>query len=229
MRSRKKRRCSLDSLGHKFPNIFAEGRSLYTQSEYCGFGEDVIKREGKAYRQWDPKRSKLAAAIVKRVSQIGMREGDTVLYLGASHGYTPTFVADIVGPKGTVFCLDIAPRVVRDLARHCAARPMMIPLLADANKHEQYSWRVSGCDVLFQDIASKDQVRIFTAACDRFLKSGGFGLLSLKARSVDVTASPMAVFKESLRQLEASGLVVVDQRTLEPLERDHALFVVKKK
>lgn len=105
----------------------------------------------------------------------------------------------------------------------------MIPLLADAKQPETYSFRVTGCDALFQDIAQRDQLTIFLRNCERYLKSGGFGLLSLKARSIDMTRNPKDIFKETYAALERSGTYkVVDFRELAPLERDHAFFVVKK-
>jgi fibrillarin-like pre-rRNA processing protein len=162
------------------------------------------------------------------MSQLGIREADTVLYLGAAHGYTATFVADMVGPKGVVFCVDFAPNVVRDLLAKCKHRKTMIPILADAKKIEDYSWRVTGCDSLVQDIAQKDQVTVFVSACNRFLKDGGFGLLSLKARSVDVSRNPKDIFKETHTVLESHGYKVVDYRELAPYERDHAVFIVKR-
>jgi fibrillarin-like pre-rRNA processing protein len=165
--------------------------------------------------------------VQKRISQIGVKEGDSVLYLGAAHGYTPTFMADIVGEKGVVFCLDFAPNVVRDLLRKCKGRQNMIPMLANAKRPETYSFRMTGVDVIFQDIAQKDQVGIFVKNCDLFLKEGGFGLLSLKARSVDMTRHPKDVFKDSYKELE-KHFKVVDYRELDPYEKDHAFFVIKK-
>lgn len=218
------------SLGPKFPNVAEERGKLFTRSRHTDFNETLVEREQESWRPWDARRSKLGAAIQKRVSQLGIKEGDSVLYLGAAHGYTPSFVSDIVGPKGTVFCLDFSANVVRDLVKKCRARENMIPVLVDAKRLETFSWRVTGADVVFMDIAQKDQTGIFVRNCARFLKSGGFGLLALKARSVDMTRDPKDIFKETYRDLERpeTGLKVVDYRELDPLEKDHAFFIVKK-
>lgn len=214
-------------LGPKFPNIAEEKGRLFTKSNHTDFGEQLIERDGITWRPWEAKRSKLAAGIVKRMSQAGFREGDTVLYLGASHGYTPTFVADIIGEKGTVFCLDFSANVVRDLLKKCKARTNMIPVLADAKHPESYSFRVTAADVVYMDIAQRDQVHIFVQNCKHYLKEDGFGILALKARSVDMTRHPKDVFKDAYKELEES-MKVVDYRELDPFERDHAIFVVKK-
>ena len=61
-----------------------------------------------------------------------------------------------------------------------------------------------------------------------FLKPGGFGLLALKARSVDVTKNPKEIFRKVKIELEEK-YNVVDYRDLDPYELDHAFYVVKKK
>jgi fibrillarin-like pre-rRNA processing protein len=216
-------------------NVFEEQRQrkvLYTRNLTPGksfFAEELVKESGIEYRSWDVTRSKLGAAIKKGISQTGFKEGDVVLYLGASHGFTPSFVSDIVGEKGFVFCLDVAPRVVRDLVFVCDMRENMAPLLADANHPEQYKELVSPeVDVVFQDISQRNQVQIFLKNCDYYLKKGGFGVLALKARSIDVTKRPKEIFDTVRRELERH-ITIVDYRELEPFEKDHAFFVCKKK
>jgi fibrillarin-like pre-rRNA processing protein len=217
-------------------NVFEDKkqrRAIYTVNLTPGkafFAEELVKEKGVEYRSWDVCRSKLAAAIKKGVSQIGIKEKDLVLYLGASHGFTPSFVSDLVGKEGFVFCLDNAPRVVRDLVFVCEERINMAPILADANHPEEYKHLITPqVDVVYQDIAQRNQVDIFLKNCDAYLKKGGFGLLAIKARSVDVSKHPKEIFREVRRRFEESSMVVVDYRELEPFERDHAMFVCKKK
>lgn len=206
---------------------------LYTKSiykGYNGFNEKVLRLKGSEYREIDPKRSKFAAAIAKGLSQAGIKEGSVVLYLGASHGYTASFISDIVGKQGFVFALDFAPSVVRDLVFVCEERENMAPLLENAAHPEEYKDKVGLVDVVFQDIAQREQLQIFLKNCDAFLKNGGFGLLALKARSVDVTKNPREIFRLVKNELESNpSFGVVDYRELAPYEKDHAFFVVKKK
>lgn len=222
----------------RFDHIFEmktkRGMRLFTKSLYPsfkGFEETVIKKDGQTFREVDPERSKLFAGVAKGVSQIGMRDGSFVLYLGASHGYTPSFVSDVIGKDGKVICIDVAPRVVRDLIFLCEKRENMLPILANCREPETYKEFVpEKVDVVFQDIAQQDQLNIFLKNCDAYLREGGFGLLALKARSVDVTKKPALIFKEVFDELQRTkGYVIVDKRELAPLEKDHILFVVKKK
>ncbi len=210
----------------------AKNRKLiYTRNLSPGkqvYGEILISDGGIEYREWDPRRSKVGAAIIKNISQIGIKENDVVLYLGAASGTTSSHISDIVGRKGFIFALDFAPRVVRDLVFVCEDRKNITPILADANKPESYMHLVTEVDAIIQDVAQKNQAEIFLKNCKTFLKKGGFGLLALKARSVDVAKDPRRIFEEVRKDLEKE-MIVADYRTLDPFEKDHAFFVCKKR
>jgi len=199
---------------------FVPGRKVYKENLYT---EDDVE-----YREWDPTRSKLGAALAKGVSQVGIYPGSKVLYLGASTGTTSSHVSDIVGEDGFVFALDFAPRTTRELVYLCELRKNMTPILADAKHPETYAQYVTQVDAVFQDIAQRDQAEIFIKNCNMFLKQGGFGILAVKARSVDVAKKPRIVFNEVRAFLE-KNITIVDYRELDPFERDHCIFVCKKK
>jgi fibrillarin-like pre-rRNA processing protein len=211
----------------KMPRIWVKnltpGKTFFDQ-------EHTMLEQNVEYRELDPRHSKLGAALARGCQQFGIKEGSTILYLGASHGYTPSFVSDMVGKEGTVFCLDVAPRVVRDLVFICEARHNMIPILANASHPQSFAWRITAADAIFQDIAQRDQVDIFMRNVNAFLKPGGFAMLAVKARSINVLRNPSDIFKEIKRQLDNTpGIVIVEYRELDPFEKDHAFFVVKKK
>ena len=192
--------------------------------------EKLVALDDGEYREIDPRHSKLGAAIAKGCQQFGIKNGSVVLYLGASHGYTPSFVSDMVGEQGLVLCVDVAPRVVRDLVFVCEKRSNMMPILENASVPSALAKRICAVDVVFQDIAQKDQVDIFLRNVDAFLQPGGFGMLAVKARSIDVLRNPHDLFREIKRRLDTTpGVTIVDYRELDPFEKDHAFFVIKKK
>ncbi len=218
---------------HKLFEIYQEarGKRIFTKSILSGrpHFEERILRDGKdEYREFDPKRSKLAAMIMKGCTNIGIRKNDLVLYLGSSHGYTPSFVSDIVGEEGLIFGVDPAPRVMRDFVFLAEKRKNLVPVLADANHPEEYIERVCQTDIVYQDIAQKNQMDIFVRNCNLFLKKGGYGLLAVKARSIDVKRKPKELFVEIRKQLDKI-FTVIDYKILEPYEKDHALIIIKKK
>lgn len=203
--------------------------SLLTKSLVPGkrvYGENLRREKGVEYREWDPNRSKLAAALMKGISQIGIKENDYVLYLGAASGTTPSHISDIIGKNGFIYAIDFAPRVVRDLTFLAEDRKNIAPMLADASKPETYYKNISEVDVIYQDIAQREQAEIFLSNF-RFLKKDGFALLCVKARSVDVAMKPKQVFKEMREKLEKE-VKIVDYRELDPFEKDHCIFVCKK-
>ena len=192
------------------------------------YGERLSKESDGEYREWDASKSKLGAAILKGCPNVGIRKDDTILYLGAASGTTVSHVSDMVGNNGFVFALDFAPRVLRDLVFVAEDRNNIAPILADANKPQAYIDRISQADVIFQDIAQKNQVEIFLKNIKQFLKQDGYALLALKARSVDVSRKPIGIFNEVKQELEKE-LNIIDYRTLEPYEEDHAIFICKNK
>ncbi|MCX6710411.1 MAG: fibrillarin-like rRNA/tRNA 2'-O-methyltransferase [Candidatus Woesearchaeota archaeon] len=219
----------------KFYNVFEsiEGKRkrIFTRNLVPGkrvYGENLVNDSGVEYREWEPRRSKLGSFIMKGADQIGLKPNDIVLYLGAASGTTVSHVSDIVGENGFVFAMDFAPRVMRELVLVSGNRKNISPILADANQPETYMHLVSQADFLFQDIAQPNQVEIFIKNSDFFLKHNGFGMLALKSRSVNVMKNPLVLFKEVRTELERH-FTVVDARTLEPFERDHCVFLCKKK
>ena len=166
--------------------------------------------------------------VMKGCTNAGIRKGDVVLYLGASHGYTCSFVSDMVGEEGLIFAVDPAPRVMRDLVFLAEKRKNIAPVMADANHPEEYVSRVCEADIVYQDIAQKNQQDIFVRNCELFLKKGGYGLLAVKARSIDVKRKPKQLFEEIRQNLEKI-FTVIDYKTLDPFEKDHCMIIVKKK
>ena len=209
-----------DSRGRIYTINLTPGKQVY--------GERLVKDGGVEYRDWDPRKSKLAATILRGSPNVGIRKGDVVLYLGAASGTTVSHVSDIVAKEGFVFALDFAPRVVRDLVFVAEERSNIAPLLADANKPETFTGKVSQADIVYQDIAQRNQLDIFLKNVNLFLKNGGYALLAVKARSIDVTKKPKAIFSEIKPRLEKE-ITIIDYRTLEPYEMDHCMFVCKKK
>lgn len=218
---------------YKFPEIFVNEKKrrkdIYTKNSVPGkrvYDERLFK-DGKAeYRQWDPKRSKLAAALMKGISQIGLEKNSLILYLGSASGTTVSHLSDIC-TEGFIFAVEFAPRVMRDFIFMCEQRNNIAPFLESANHPEDYS-QIPKVDIIYQDIAQRDQVGIFFKNYEIFLKKGGIGLLCIKARSIDVTKNPKFIFNKVMKELN-NKTTVVDYKILDPYEKDHAFFVIKKK
>ncbi len=193
---------------------------------YTPFSEQTVKQDGKEYRIWNPHRSKWAAAIMKNIKKFSLKKGDNVLYLGAASGQSASYISDIVGKEGKVFCIDIAPRVMRDLIFVAEKKENMVPILADATNPKEYEF-IGKVDFIFQDVAMPNQVEILKRNA-HFLKDGGQILLAVKSRSIDVTAKPSDIFAKVEHQL-AKDFDIIDKKRLEPYEMDHIVFLLSKK
>lgn len=188
------------------------------------YGERLIKVKGVEYRVWDPFRSKLAVAIIKGLKYLPIKYGIKVLYLGASTGTTASHVSDIVGSGGLVFCVESASRVARELiARVATYRSNIIPIIEDARKPNAYFSVTGKVDVVYCDIAQPDQTEIAMTNCKMYLKKGGYLILVIKTRSIDVTKEPKYVVDNEVARLRTNGFDVEEVINLQPFDKDHAI------
>ena len=223
----------------QFPQVFLVtledgSQKLATRNLTPGravYGEKLIRFEGVEYRLWDPFRSKLAAAILKGIKTVPIRPNHQVLYLGAASGTTASHVSDIIGEKGYVYCVEFAPRAIRELVNNvCAYRANMLPILEDARFPEKYAIFIRGkVDDIYCDLAQPEQARILADNADMFLKNGGHVMLAIKARSIDVTKEPSEVYKREIKVLCDRGFDVLHVVNLEPYDVDHVMVLAKLK
>jgi len=144
------------------------------------------------------------------------------------HGTTVSHVSDILGGTGHVWALDFAPRALRDLLDKVARyRQNVSPILGDANRPMEYSHLVPMVDVVFADVAQPNQAEIVVKNASMYLKEGGWAMLSIKSRSVDVRRKPRDVYDAQVEVLEAGGLKVRELVELDPYEKDHAMALAE--
>lgn len=207
----------LDLDGHqRIATLAAKPGSVY--------GERFID----GYRLWDPFRSKMAALLRKShhpAQLLGLSRAAKILYLGAATGTTVSHISDILR-DGLVYAVEISPRSMRQLLVLCESRKNIIPILGDAARPESYSSLIEPADLIYQDVAQRNQAEIATLNSDRYLKMGGTLILMIKTRSIDATVSPKRVYKSEIDQLK--GLEVQLTVDLLPYHNDHWAVVAKK-
>lgn len=177
-------------------------------------------------RYWDPFRSKLAVLLLKcHACGQSLTPSSKVLYLGAATGTTASHVSDIVR-DGLVYAVEFSPRAMRDLLRLCERRENIVPILADAARPEIYSSMLEPVDLVYQDVAQPNQAEIASLNCACYLKPGGYLILMIKTRSIDVTATPQKVFCSEIKKL--NGLEVLRSFDLLPFHQDHWAILARK-
>ena len=190
------------------------------------YGEELIM-EDEEYRIWNPRRSKLAAALLNGLENLDLQETSKVLYLGASTGTTVSHISDIV-TDGRVYAVEFSPTTAKKLVQLSRQRPNIAPILGDATKPKGYMNLVEKSDLVYCDVAQPTQSELFMKNMNLFAKDDGVGLLMIKARSIDVVQKPKKIFKEQERKLKEKGFKIVEKVKLEPYEKDHIAFLVEK-
>jgi len=213
-----------------FQGVWKKGTQILTENLVPGsrvYGEELVKIRKTEYRVWNPNRSKPAAAIARRLMNFPLKKGMKVLYLGIASGTTASHFSDIIGKDGVIYGVEISERSIRDLNHVAEKRGNIIPILANAKKPEDYPW-VEPVDLVYQDVATDDQSEILIRNAERFLKPKGFAIISIKARSIDVTKPPKEIYKQELAKLQ-EHFEILEKKELDPYEKDHMLAVMRKK
>ena len=184
------------------------------------------KINGIEYRYWDPKRSKLSAYLICGGKLFPFDIKTNVLYLGAASGTTVSHISDIC-QNGRIFAVEVAKNPFRELLAIAEKRGNIIPLLEDANHPEIYERLVGQVDIMYQDISQRNQTQIFIRN-SRMLKAGGIGFLMIKARCIDVSASPAKTFELCKQELVDAGFHIIETVSLDPHQKDHAAIILEK-
>lgn len=172
-------------------------------------------------REWKPKTSKLAAAIRTGLLVEPLADQPRILYLGAASGTTVSYLSDLF-PNGTIYAVEFSRDPMIDLVLLSRSRPNIVPILADARDPDAYAPYLPPVDLVFQDVAQRDQVEIFAKNC--LLSTAKAQLLvAIKTRSIDVAAPTAKIVAQARSQL-AERMRIVQELRLDPYERDHVFF-----
>ncbi|MCX8173299.1 MAG: fibrillarin-like rRNA/tRNA 2'-O-methyltransferase [Thermoplasmata archaeon] len=210
--------------------VYSDGENFYTLNAVSGtsvYGEVLVREKDREYRRWNPMRSKLSAMLHKKLKNFAFQERTEVLYLGAASGTTVSHISDIL-TRGRIYAVEISRTPFVGLLKLAEVRKNIVPLLADASKTYTYSPVVQKVDVIYQDIAQKNQVEIFVEAAKECLRENGTGYLIIKAPAIDSTKKAGEVLKFCMTRIEENGLKICEKLTLEPFDADHGVLVIHK-
>jgi len=210
--------------------VFREGRELFTRNAEPGrrvYGETLRTAGGVEYRTWDPFRSKLAALLAKGGPSGVLEPVRAALYLGAAHGTTASHLSDL-WPDARIYLVEKSPTSFAPLLALARRRSNLLPILADAQLPERYRADVGEVQFLYQDVAQRDQARIFVDNADASLASPGRGVLMLKVRSVTQRRPSAVVVREARTALTRGGFTVSAEVPLAPFSRDHVALIVRR-
>lgn len=216
-----------------FPGVYSWRKRLWTKNlvpKQRVYGETIAEFNGIEYREWNPFRSKLSAAIHKKLKNMPIVPEARILYLGIAEGTTASHISDIIGANGLILGIDISETCIAKLLLLCEKRKNILPVIADANRPESYAdyaFEVKP-SIIYQDVSQKNQVEILSKNADMFLQKGNFALLALKAPSISSTKNPSKIF-EKQEELLQKNFEIVERVSLAPFEKKHMFYVLRKK
>jgi len=205
-----------------------EGR-YYTMNLVPGesvYGEDLIEVDDFEYRNWDPHRSKLGAFLVKE-GGLPFSPDDDILYLGAGDGTTVSHLSDIL-TDGRIFAVEKARKPYRNLLDLSKKRKNIFPMMADANRPENYRDLVGRVDFVYQDIAQRDQVEIFMKN-QNFLQRDCYGMIAIKSRSIDVSRPSKEIIQDAKNKFEDNDYKILNESDISRWQKDHVILTLSKK
>lgn len=208
--------------------VYREGRDLFTRNAAPGertYGEELRTSGGVEYRLWDPFRSKLAALLLKGGPTDLWGDVRSVLYLGAAHGTTASHMSDL-WPEADIFVVEKSVTSFAPLLALARRRSNLLPLLADAQLPERYQSDVGLVDLLYQDVAQRNQAAIFVENARACLAPRGVGILMLKVRSVTQRRPGPTVVREARAALQGGGLRVRGEVGLTPFSKEHVALII---
>lgn len=214
----------------KYSGVYSDGEHFYTKNAVPGvavYGEVLLSQESVEYRRWNPMRSKLCALLHKNLKNFAFGEKTEILYLGAASGTTVSHISDIA-TKGRIYAVEISKTPFVHLLEVARMRKNIVPLLVDAARTYTYAPVVQKLDVIYQDIAQKNQVEIFLNAVRDFLRQNGTGYLILKVPAIDSTKKVDEVLDSCIAQIEKQALRIIEKISLEPFDAEHCAIVVRK-
>ena len=165
------------------------------------------------YRIWDTFYSKLGAAIETGISNIYMKPGSKVLYLGAGNDSYSTIshISDLVGREGVVYGVEkseIKGLVLKNLAKK---RVNIKPIIYDAKNPFNYKNSITNLvDCIFANISGKDMSTIIAKNAEFFLKNKGGFICVINDNDDDSNnnISQKEAFDEQIRLLRENSLYV---------------------
>jgi fibrillarin-like pre-rRNA processing protein len=216
---------------HTHSGVYTDGSDLYTRSpsDVRPGGDRMVKGDnGFDYRSFPPNGTKLAAMVKRGVTSWPFTPGSRVLYLGAGAGTTVSYMADVC-PQGQIYAVEFAPEPFRALVEVARERTNVVPILADARTPGAYATQVgTPVDVLYQDVAQRDQWEIAHRNALALMAADGWLVLVVKASSVDVARPAAEVYSEVRTAIGSSGLRLEEVIDLDPFDREHAVFIVRR-
>ncbi len=195
---------------------------IYNNGQY--FTTDLLTNKK---RLWEPNRSKVCAALKKKINCFPIKKDSVVLYLGCAEGYTVSYLSDVI-TNGLIIGVDVSGHSMQRFYLQAKERNNIVPLLEDASKPDNYKHLIDfKVDVIIQDVSQKRQIEILKKNADLFLKDNGYVMLSLKTTAIS-QKNTNEIINDQLLEFK-KYFKIIDSVKLDPFEKKHIFVVGEKK
>ncbi|XP_074335363.1 rRNA 2'-O-methyltransferase fibrillarin 1-like [Apium graveolens] len=187
------------------------GEALYGENLIHVQNEDGTEVE---YRIWDPLRSKLGAAIHQGVSNIWIKPGSRVLYIGNVCGRTVSDLSDLIGLEGLVYVVGLSD----DVADMAGNRPNVLTIKSKLIDHYSYRMLVGMVDVIFFEIDHHPEQQFceegfFLVNNARYyLRAAGHYMISRQVKVTNSTCKFIFNAHDYLKEFKPIETVMIDMR-----------------
>ncbi|KAK1387578.1 hypothetical protein POM88_015756 [Heracleum sosnowskyi] len=192
------------------------GESMYDEELIFVQNEDGTEVE---YKAWNPLRSKLATAILCGVTNIWVKPGSRILYLGDDVcQITLSHLSDLVGLDGLVYVVGLS-----DVAVNMAEkRSNVITVYQKPSDYWTYRMVVGMVDVIYAEYEHPDEVLNISNNAGLYLRAGGHYLVYTRVNNIYLTSRGKDPFATNYRRTEFTPIEVVIS---DPIDRAYAMAV----
>ncbi|KAL6573978.1 hypothetical protein OROHE_001520 [Orobanche hederae] len=187
--------------------------ALHSEDLICVENENVTEVE---YRVWDPRNSKLAAAITCGVTDMWIKPGSRVLYLGDVCGITVFQLSDLVGSVGLVYVVGMCD----DIVNMANKRSNVVRIFGNPHLYSTYRMVVGMVDVIFADMASSHEVNDVVLNAGFYLKTGGHYMIATQESNTNINVHDLFAHRHERREFKQIELI-----RLEPTEGAYVMVV----
>ena len=142
--------------------------------------EKIVIVNNEEFLEWNPYKSKLAAAIRNGLQIIPIIKNSKIVCINLPEESTMLHISNIVGSGGSVFVIDVNKNKKSFLNKLVDTHENIIPIY-DTIDELSFSSSITGkVDALYVDITEAEQIKQIVDKCELLLKNEGFLMLVAK-------------------------------------------------
>ena len=142
--------------------------------------EKIVIVNDEEFLEWNPYKSKLAAAIRNGLQILPIIKNSKVVCINPLEESTILHISNIVGSKGSVFVIDVDKNKKSFLNKLVNTHKNIIPIYDTVDELSSSSSITGKVDVLYIDIPESEQIETIVEKYGSLLKNEGFLMLIAK-------------------------------------------------